>query len=48
MTSAEKLADVIDTFIEIVGRITAWSSLALAAVMGGNVLLRYIFHTGTV
>ena len=48
MTSAEKLADGIDTFIDVVGRITAWSSLALAAVMGGNVLLRYLFHTGTV
>jgi TRAP-type mannitol/chloroaromatic compound transport system permease small subunit len=48
VTSAEKLADGIDTFIDVVGRITAWSSLALAAVMGGNVLLRYLFHTGTV
>jgi TRAP-type mannitol/chloroaromatic compound transport system permease small subunit len=46
--SAEKLADGIDTFIDVVGRITAWSSFALAAVMGGNVLLRYVFHTGTV
>jgi len=42
------LADGIDDFIDAVGRITAWSSFALAAVMGGNVLLRYAFHTGTV
>ena len=48
MTPAEKLAGGIDTFIDAVGRITAWSSFALAAVMGGNVLLRYVFHTGTV
>ena len=48
MTPAEKLAEGIDRFIDIVGQITAWSSFALAAVMGGNVLLRYIFHTGTV
>lgn len=48
MAAPEKLADGIDAFIDTVGRITAWSSLALAAVMGSNVLLRYVFHTGTV
>ena len=48
MATAERLADGIDTFIDAIGRITAWSSFALAAVMGGNVLLRYAFHTGTV
>lgn len=48
MTAGEKLADRIDAFIDLIGRITAWSSFALALVMGGNVLLRYIFHTGTV
>ncbi|HEY3029250.1 MAG: TRAP transporter small permease subunit [Hyphomicrobiales bacterium] len=48
MTFAERLADGIDNFIDAVGRVTAWSSFALAAVMGGNVLLRYVFHTGTV
>jgi TRAP-type mannitol/chloroaromatic compound transport system permease small subunit len=48
VAAAEKLADGIDVFIDTVGRITAWSSFALAAVMGGNVLLRYVFHTGTV
>jgi TRAP-type mannitol/chloroaromatic compound transport system permease small subunit len=46
--SGEKLAGWIDAFIDNVGRITAWSSFALALVMGGNVLLRYVFHTGTV
>ena len=48
MASAEKLADRIDAFIDRIGRITAWSSFALALVMGGNVILRYVFHTGTV
>ena len=48
MTPAEKLAGGIDTFIDAVGRITAWSSFALALVMGGNVLLRYGFNTGSV
>ncbi len=48
MSSAERLADGIDDFIDAIGRITAWSSFALAAVMGGNVLLRYVFNTGTV
>jgi TRAP-type mannitol/chloroaromatic compound transport system permease small subunit len=46
--SPRELADGIDAFIDLVGRITAWSSFALAIVMGGNVLLRYAFNTGTV
>jgi TRAP-type mannitol/chloroaromatic compound transport system permease small subunit len=46
--SAERLARGIDDFIDAVGRITAWSSFALALVMGGNVLLRYGFNTGSV
>jgi TRAP-type mannitol/chloroaromatic compound transport system permease small subunit len=45
---AEKLAGGIDSFVDAVGRITAWSSFALALVMGGNVLLRYGFNTGSV
>jgi TRAP-type mannitol/chloroaromatic compound transport system permease small subunit len=48
VTSAERLAAGIDSFIDLVGRITAWSSFALALVMGGNVLLRYGFSTGSV
>jgi TRAP-type mannitol/chloroaromatic compound transport system permease small subunit len=42
------LAGGIDHFIDVVGRITAWSSFALALVMGTNVLLRYGFATGSV
>jgi len=48
VSAAERLADRIDAFIDLAGRITAWSSFALALVMGGNVLLRYVLHTGTV
>jgi len=48
VTPAEKLAGGIDNFVDAVGRITAWSSFALALVMGGNVLLRYGFNTGSV
>jgi TRAP-type mannitol/chloroaromatic compound transport system permease small subunit len=48
VTPAEKLADGIDVFIDFVGRITAWSSFALALVMGANVLMRYGFNTGSI
>jgi TRAP-type mannitol/chloroaromatic compound transport system permease small subunit len=48
LTSGEKFAAGIDDFVDAVGRITAWSSFALAIVMGGNVLLRYGFNTGSV
>jgi TRAP-type mannitol/chloroaromatic compound transport system permease small subunit len=48
VTFAEKLAAGVDTFVDTVGRITAWSSFALAIVMGSNVLLRYGFNTGSV
>ena len=48
MISAERFAAGIDRFVDAVGRVTAWSSFALALVMGGNVLLRYGFNTGSV
>ena len=48
MIQAGRVADRIDAFIDSIGRVTAWSSFALALVMGGNVLLRYAFNTGTV
>jgi TRAP-type mannitol/chloroaromatic compound transport system permease small subunit len=46
--SAERFAAGIDRFVDAVGRVTAWSSFALALVMAGNVLLRYGFNTGSV
>jgi TRAP-type mannitol/chloroaromatic compound transport system permease small subunit len=48
VSAAERLADRIDAFIDLAGRVTAWSSFALAIVMAGNVLLRYVLHTGSV
>ena len=46
MIAAKRLADGIDRFIDLVGRITSWLSLGLALVMGANVLLRYGFSIG--
>ena len=43
-----QIADALDTAIEIIGRIAAWSSLALVLLMAYNVLLRYFFRTGSV
>jgi TRAP-type mannitol/chloroaromatic compound transport system permease small subunit len=47
-TTLQTLAARIDTFTDVVGRITAWSTFALVLVMAGNVLLRYVFATGSV
>jgi TRAP-type mannitol/chloroaromatic compound transport system permease small subunit len=44
--AAKSLADGIDRFTDIVGRITSWLALVLALVMGANVLLRYGFSIG--
>jgi len=46
--SPAALADRIDRAIDAVGRVTAWFTFVLVAVMAGNVLLRYLFHTGSV
>ena len=43
-----RFADRLDTFIDVIGRITGWSSFALVCVMAYNVLLRYLFRTGSV
>lgn len=44
----KRLADHLDRFIDRVGRITGWCSFALVCVMAFNVLLRYLFRTGSV
>ena len=41
-------ADALDTFIDRIGRVTGWCSLAIVLVMAYNVLLRYFFRTGSV
>lgn len=38
----------IDSFIDRLGMITAWTSFVLVLVMATNVLLRYLFSTGSV
>ena len=42
------IADSLDVFIDRIGRVTGWCSLAIVLVMAFNVLLRYFFHTGSV
>jgi TRAP-type mannitol/chloroaromatic compound transport system permease small subunit len=44
----EKWARGLDAIVEVSGRIAAWSGFALVVVMATNVLLRYLFHTGSV
>jgi TRAP-type mannitol/chloroaromatic compound transport system permease small subunit len=48
VNSAEQLADGIDAFVDLVGRIASWLVLLLALVMGANVLLRYGFSIGSI
>lgn len=42
------LADALDWVIDRIGRITGWCALAIVLVMAFNVLLRYLFRTGSV
>jgi TRAP-type mannitol/chloroaromatic compound transport system permease small subunit len=42
------IADSLDVFIDRIGRVTGWCSLAIVLVMAFNVLLRYFFRTGSV
>lgn len=42
----QQLADRIDAFVDVVGRLVSWLALILAVVMGANVLLRYGFSLG--
>lgn len=44
----EKWARGLDAIVEACGRVAAWTGFALVLVMAGNVLLRYLFHTGSV
>jgi TRAP-type mannitol/chloroaromatic compound transport system permease small subunit len=46
--TAQRLAGGIDSFVDVVGRATAWLTLGLALVMGSNVLLRYGFSVGSI
>lgn len=44
----EKTARFLDAIVEVLGRIAAWTGLALVLVMAGNVIARYFFHIGSV
>lgn len=48
MKRAASVASAIDTFIDKFGMVAAWTSFALVLVMATNVLLRYMFSTGSV
>lgn len=48
MKRAASVANAIDLFIDRFGTVAAWTSFALVLVMATNVLLRYLFSTGSV
>lgn len=48
MKAPASVAKAIDTFIDKFGLVAAWTSFALVLVMASNVLLRYLFSTGSV
>jgi TRAP-type mannitol/chloroaromatic compound transport system permease small subunit len=43
-----RLHDRLEAVVDAVGRATSWLSLAIVLVMATNVLLRYLFRTGSV
>jgi len=48
MNSLCRLADILEGFSDLVGRITAWLTLGLVLVVAVNVLMRYLFKIGSV
>lgn len=44
----ENWARGLDAIVEVLGRVAAWTSLALVLVMAGNVIARYFLHIGSV
>ncbi|MEQ1695761.1 MAG: TRAP transporter small permease subunit [Hyphomicrobiaceae bacterium] len=48
MMTIRRIADLLDTFIDKIGRVTGWCAFALVCLMAFNVLLRYFFRTGSV
>lgn len=44
----ESAARYLDVIVEHAGRLASWTGFALVCVMAFNVLLRYLFHTGSV
>ena len=48
MILAERLADVIETIVDVFGRLAALVGVALVLLVAGNVFARYFFRTGTI
>lgn len=46
--AAEAARAGIERFVDVVGEWTSWLALAIVALMATNVLLRYLFRTGSV
>jgi TRAP-type mannitol/chloroaromatic compound transport system permease small subunit len=44
----ERWARGLDAVVESAGRIASWTGLALVLVMAANVIVRYVFRTGSV
>ena len=40
------LTDGIDAFVDVIGRVFAWACIAQVALVGTNVILRYLFRIG--
>lgn len=47
-TRLESAARMLDLVVEHSGRLASWTGFGLVCVMAFNVLLRYLFHTGSV
>jgi TRAP-type mannitol/chloroaromatic compound transport system permease small subunit len=48
MNPLARFADRLERAVDVIGRVTAWLALALVLLMSANVLLRYLFHVGSV
>ena len=44
----ERWARGLDAIVDVAGRAAAWTALALVLVMATNVIIRYVFRTGSV
>lgn len=47
-TAIHELARSLDRGVGVIGRLSAWLTLALVLLVAGNVLFRYVFHVSSV
>ncbi|WP_372592129.1 TRAP transporter small permease subunit [Guyparkeria sp.] len=47
-TAIHELARSLDRGVGLIGRLSAWLTLALVLLVAGNVLFRYVFHVSSV